>query len=66
MILNEKYDFETTRYRDIPEVNADAIKVLEMFKFLGIKDEHITRLKDTNYNDLLLFRSKIEGIFRNA
>ena len=66
MILNEKSDFETTGYRDIPEVNADAIKALEMFKFLGIKDEHITQLKDTNYGDLVALRCKIEGIFHNA
>ena len=40
--------------------------MLETYKFLGIKDDHIFRLKDTNLDDLIVFKCKIEGIFRNA
>ena len=47
-------------------MEADKQIFLETCKFLGIKDDHIEKLYDTNYGELLLFRSRIEGKFKNA
>ena len=46
MILNEKYDFEKSRYANLPSVDEDGKKVRETLKFLGVKDENIFILKD--------------------
>jgi hypothetical protein len=66
LIVNKTYDPKTTGYESLLEVEADAIRVLETFKFLGIKEDHIFKLYDTNYDEVDELWDKMKGLFRTA
>ena len=66
LIVNKTYDFQSTGYNHLPEVEADKQNVLDTFKFLGIKDDHIFKLYDSNYDDVDELWDKVKVIFRNA
>jgi hypothetical protein len=55
LIVNKTYD-PATGYSDIDYVEGDAKRFLETCEFLGIKDDHIFKFKDTNYDAMTAFK----------